>query len=423
MTNFAIRDALTLAVILAVAGIGWYPAAVPGVALTRVNAAAPEAAPTLQTSLTGPNISIGTVVASGLNHPVALAHPGDASRRLFVVEQAGRIRIIQNGALLPAPFLDIAGRVLSGGERGLLGLAFPPGYETKGHFYVDYTRQPDGATVIARYTASGNLADPNSEQPLLTIPQPFANHNGGQLAFGPNDGFLYIAMGDGGSAGDPNDNAQNLNSLLGKILRIDVESGTAPYAIPPSNPFASSATARGEIWDFGLRNPWRFSFDRANGDLYIGDVGQNAFEEIDFEASSSPGGLNFGWRCKEGLHDFNFTGNCPSSTLVDPIAEYGHDLGISVIGGFVYRGAQNPFLAGRYFYGDFGSGRIWGIAKANLTPTTWLSPTVELVSGLSLTSFGEDDQGELYLAEYAGTVRQLRSSSIASLPVILRPGS
>ncbi|HZW36419.1 MAG TPA: PQQ-dependent sugar dehydrogenase, partial [Candidatus Deferrimicrobiaceae bacterium] len=224
---------------------------------------------------------------SGLSSPLGVTHAGDNTGRLYIVEQAGRIRLIDNGTLMAAPFLDISARVLSGGEQGLLGLAFPPNFAATSHFYVDYTRTPDGSTVIARYLVTGNadVADPNSETVLLTIPQPFANHNGGQLAFGP-DGFLYIGMGDGGSGGDPDNNAQNPASLLGKMLRIDVESPPDPglaYAIPTNNPFLDNASFREEIWALGLRNPWRFSFDRLTGDLYIGDVGQNLFEEVDFQ--------------------------------------------------------------------------------------------------------------------------------------------
>ena len=234
-----------------------------------------------------PNISL-IKVSGGLVSPLHITHSGDKSGRLFVVEQGGRIRIIRADKLLATPFLDITDRVLSGVERGLLSAAFPPGFESSGSFYLNYTRQPDGATVIARYrvTTDPDIADHLSEEVLLVISQPFANHNGGQLAFGP-DGFLYIGMGDGGSAGDPFNNAQNHASLLGKLLRIDVESVVVPYGIPRTNPFVRSPGYRPEIWALGLRNPWRFSFDRQTGDLYIGDVGQNLFEEVDFQPASS----------------------------------------------------------------------------------------------------------------------------------------
>jgi glucose/arabinose dehydrogenase len=412
---------LALVGVLAMAGAGSQPAAASGIGFVSGQATARQEASAMGSAApTSVAITIDDVAAIGFDHPVSLAHAGDNSGRVFVVEQSGVIRIIQNGTTLPAPFLDISGRVLSGGEQGLLGLAFPPGYATKHYFYVDYTRRPDGTTVIARYTASGNLADPNSEEIILTVAQPFANHNGGQLAFSPVDGYLYIGMGDGGSAGDPANNAQRLDSLLGKLLRIDVESGSVPYAVPPSNPFVGSGTGLGEIWALGLRNPWRFSFDRANGDLYIGDVGQNLWEEIDFQEVSTPDGLNYGWRCKEATHLFDFTGNCPSLTLVDPIAEYGHDVGIAVIGGFVYRGSRYPALAGRYFYADFGSGRIWSIVKIGSNPVSWSAPTLQLTSGLNITSFGEDDQGEVYVAEYGGTIRRLRPGSTTRLPIIRR---
>src|SRR5262245_36732420 len=244
------------------------------------------------------------MVASGLSSPVFVTSPPGDCSRLFVVEQTGAIRIVKNGSLLATPFLDINTLVLFGGEQGLLGMAFHPSYAANGFFYVNYTRKPDGATVVARYSVSANpdVADRGSVLPLLVIAQPFDNHNGGMLAFGPNDGFLYIGMGDGGSGGDPFNNAQNPDVLLGKMLRIDVDHASPPlaYAIPPSNPFAGAAAGADEIWSVGLRNPWRFTFDRANGDMYIGDVGQNSVEEIDFEPAGSPGALNYGWRCMEG---------------------------------------------------------------------------------------------------------------------------
>jgi len=253
---------------------------------------------------------------------VQVTNARDGSGNLYVVEQGGRIRLVKKGTLQAASFLDVSGRVLSGGEQGLLGLVFPPGYATKRYFYVNYTRTPDGSTVIARYrvTVDPDVADPASEEILLVIPQPFANHNGGQIAFGP-DGFFYIGMGDGGSGGDPDNNAQNPASLLGKMLRIDVESGPFPYAIPPSNPFVQAAGFRGEIWALGLRNPWRFSFDRQTGDLYVGDVGQGSFEEVDFQPAGSPGGENYGWRIMEGAHCFGDPA-CSQVGLALPVAEY-----------------------------------------------------------------------------------------------------
>ncbi len=343
-----------------------------------------------------PNISL-IKECGGLIHPVHITHAGDGSGRLFVVEQEGRIRIIRAGAVIAAPLLDISGRVLFGGERGLLSVVFPPGYATSGRFYVNYTRKPDGATVIARYhvTADPDIADNLNEEPLLVIPQPFANHNGGQLAFGP-DGFLYIGMGDGGSSGDPLNNAQNHDSLLGKMLRIDVESGVFPYGVPATNPFVISSGYRPEIWALGLRNPWRFSFDRLTGDLYIGDVGQNLYEEVDFQPVSSAGGQNYGWNIMEASHCF-LTPSCSSAGLVLPVAEYDHQTGdCSITGGMVYRGQKYPALQGVYLYGDYCSGRIRGLMKEGGS----FQNAVLYDSPYAITTFGEDEGGSLYLADY-----------------------
>jgi glucose/arabinose dehydrogenase len=335
--------------------------------------------------------------------PLGIEHAGDNTGRLYIVEQAGRIRLIDNGSLLSAPFLDISTRVVSGGEQGLLGLAFPPGHAASGRFYVNYTRISDGATVIARYqrSADPNVADPNSEVVLLTVPQPFTNHNGGKLAFGP-DGFLYIGMGDGGSGGDPQNHAQNPASLLGKMLRIDVEAAPDPglaYAIPATNPFVQTTGFRGEIWALGLRNPWRFSFDRLAGDLYIGDVGQGAFEEVDFQAAGSAGGENYGWRIMEGTHCFD-PAICSQAGLVLPVAEYDHGQGCSVTGGSVYRGQAFPALQGFYLYADFCSGRFWGLKRDG---TAWQNSLL-LVEPHSISSFGEDEAGNLYAADLAAGV-------------------
>ncbi|HJX15931.1 MAG TPA: PQQ-dependent sugar dehydrogenase [Candidatus Deferrimicrobiaceae bacterium] len=349
------------------------------------------------------NLQVTLVEAgTGFALPVQVTHAGDGSGRVFVVEQAGTIRTLDNSAALP--FLDIRDRVLSGGEQGLLSVAFPPGFAATRRFYVNYTRIQDGATVVSRFLVNSDsrAADNGSETVLLTIAQPFSNHNGGQLAFGP-DGYLYIGMGDGGSGGDPFNNAQNPASLLGKILRIDVESGQAPYAVPASNPFLSDNTARGEIWATGLRNPWRFSFDRATGDLYIGDVGQGQFEEIDFQPSASPGGENYGWNVMEGAHCF-LGPSCDNTGLVLPVAEYDHGLGCSVSGGMVYRGAEFPSFQGTYVYGDFCTGRIWGLRKVGTTwENTLLADTTHQIS-----AFGEDEAGNLYVASYGtGTVYRI----------------
>lgn len=338
-------------------------------------------------------------VVSGLTQPLGITHAADGSGRLFIVEQAGRVRIFRNGALVPTPFLDITDRVTAGGEQGLLGLAFPPGFSGKGYFYVNYTRVPDGATVVSRFQLSvdPDVALPASEEVLLVVAQPFANHNGGHLAFGP-DGYLYIALGDGGSGGDPFGNGQNLAALLGKILRIDVESGVVPYAIPSGNPFSS------EIWAYGLRNPWRFSFDRVTGDLYIADVGQNLIEEVNFQPAASLGGANYGWNIMEGSSCFNSL-NCNQAGLTLPVAEYSHTEGnCSVTGGFVYRGAQYPALQGDYLYGDFCSGRIWGLRRVG---AAWENRLL-LDSTLSLSSFGEDEAGNLYAADILiGTIHKI----------------
>lgn len=371
-----------------------------------------------QTDAIFPRISLVTQ-ATGLAQPVQVTHAGDGSGILFVVEQGGRIRTIRNGSPDAAPFLDIASRVLAGGERGLLGLAFSPGYATNGRFYVNYTRNPDGATVVARYSATGNprLADPASEEVLLVIAQPFANHNGGQIAFGP-DGLLYIGMGDGGSGGDPQNNAQNPATLLGKMLRIDVESGAFPYAIPPSNPFAGTGGTRGEIWASGLRNPWRFSFDRLTGDLYIGDVGQASFEEVDFQPAGSGGGENYGWNVTEGNQCFGGSA-CDTARLVPPVAVYDHSQGCSVTGGTVYRGDAHPRMQGIYFYGDFCSGQIFGLAREGVT---WQSAPL-LDTTLSISSFGEDEAGNLYVADYAGGAvhRIVAENAAPTAPVLVSP--
>lgn len=334
------------------------------------------------------------------NLPVHITHADDGSGRLFVVEQAGRIWIIKDGALLSMPFLDISNRVVSGGEQGLLSVAFPPDYDSKGYFYVNYTSiSGDGDTVVARYNISGdpNVADPESEQVLLTTGQPFSNHNGGQLAFGP-DGYLYISMGDGGSSGDPLNNAQSPGTLLGKLLRIDVESdpGADPYLIPSDNPFIQNGEFRDEIWALGLRNPWRFSFDRQTGDVYIGDVGQSSYEEIDFQPASSTGGENYGWNIMEGAHCFN-SATCDQTGLVLPVAEYEHSQGdCSITGGLVYRGQDYAGLQGIYLYGDFCSGRIWGLRKNG---TDWQTALL-LDSPYTISTFGEDEAGNLYLVDY-----------------------
>ncbi len=342
------------------------------------------------------------VVASGLDQPIGLANAGDGSGRLFILEKRGVIVIFQNGALLPQPFLDISGQVNSrGSEQGLLGIAFHPQYKDNGFFYLNYINL-SGNTVIARYKVSSdpNRADPGSEKVLLTVRQPFPNHNGGEMAFGP-DGYLYIGLGDGGSEGDPLRTAQNLDTLLGKILRIDVDHGD-PYAIPPDNPFAKGG-GKPEIWAYGLRNPWRFSFDPITGDLYIGDVGQDRWEEIDYIQAGSPGGENFGWSYREGLHAYQ--GTPPAGVkFVDPVFEYSHDQGCAEIGGEVYRGAQMPAWDGVYLLGDYCSGNVWGLLKLADGGWEW---RLLFNTSFAITSFGLAENGDVYLTDFHGDLAVL----------------
>ncbi len=345
------------------------------------------------------------LVVSGLTFPLGLsAPPGDP--RLFVVEKDGTIRIVRDGALVAEPFLDVSAKISRGSEQGLLGLAFHPEFAANGRFFVNYT-DVDGRTRIAAYRASAepDRADPASEEILLTIEQPFSNHNGGGLAFGP-DGFLYIGMGDGGSGGDPLGNGQDRGDLLGSLLRIDV-SAASGYTIPPGNPFVGEQGARGELWDLGLRNPWRFSFDRATGDLYIADVGQSEREEIDVATSAGGGGrgLNYGWNTMEGSVCYG-GGTCDRTGLVVPVVEYAHDQGCSVTGGYVYRGAAVPAIAGHYFYADYCQGWVRSFRYQNgvaIEAREWSS----LEPGGPVASFGEDSSGELYILDAGGSVYRL----------------
>ena len=336
-------------------------------------------------------------LAEGLAQPTAIVPAPDGSNRFFVLERAGRIRIVDNDEILTEPFLDIHNPVRSvGAEQGLLGLAFDPQYATNGYFFIHYSGE-GGGTVLSRFRVSSDpdRADPASEQVYLTQEQPYPNHNGGQMAFGP-DGYLYLGLGDGGSAGDPENRAQNLSSLLGKILRLDV-SGDPPAQAAPRNPFASQAGARPEIWAYGLRNPWRFSFDRLTGDLFIGDVGQNAREEIDFLRADG-GGENYGWRRMEGSACYNPSSNCETGSLVPPILEYSHDGGeCSVTGGYRYRGGASPELEGLYFFGDYCTGAMWA-GREEGGAWTMLGP---LETGFSISTFGEDAAGELLVADYS----------------------
>ena len=355
---------------------------------------------------TSGGLQLVPVVTSGLSSPLYLTAP-DGDPRLFIVEQAGRIRIVRGGQLLTQPFLDITDRVASGGEEGLLGLAFHPNYAANGYFYVDYTHLNSAGdtlyTVVERYTVSAapDSADSASHKLILRIVQPYSNHNGGLVMFGP-DGMLYIGMGDGGSGGDPENRAQDPDSLLGKLLRIDVDHGD-PYAIPPDNPFATSGGAP-EIWALGLRNPWRFAFDRGAGLLYIADVGQNLWEEVNVTPAGQAG-LNYGWRITEGAHCFN-PNPCSTTGLVQPAVEYSHADGCSVTGGFVYRGSLAPPLVGQYFYSDYCGGWLRSFSYASGAVTGQTSWSLNVSLGLVL-SLGEDAAGELYVLAANGRVYRI----------------
>ena len=337
-------------------------------------------------------------VVSGFVSPVDIEFTDDGLGRMFVIEQAGRILIVEKGQILAPAFLDIRDRVgSSGNEQGLLGLAFHPDFKDNPFFYVNYT-DINGNTVIARFKANGNTADPGSEKDILHVEQPFPNHNGGEVVFGP-DGYLYLGLGDGGSANDPFGNGQNTNVLLGKILRIDVDHGET-YMIPSDNPFVNGG-GMPEIWAYGLRNPWRFSFDKKTGDLYIADVGQDTWEEVDVSIGNPPG-LNYGWNYREATHPF--VGNPPASLkLTYPVSEYNHAEGrCSVTGGYVYRGAM-PEWQGIYLYGDFCSGTIWGLIHSQ---ALWV-PQALFQTQANITSFGQDPAGEIYFADRKGTINIL----------------
>jgi glucose/arabinose dehydrogenase len=367
-------------------------------------ATSPAPFPESPSTLPDPNDYEWHAMVDGLTAPIGFEDALDGSGRLFVIEQAGVIRIIQDGNILPVPFLDIRNRVgSSGSEQGLLGLAFHPDYIENGYFFVNYTDR-NGDTVIARYRVSADpsIADPASEVRLLQVSQPYRNHNGGDMAFGP-DGYLYISLGDGGSGGDPQNHGQSPETLLGSLLRIEVGEAES-FSIPPDNPFVQGG-GRPEIWAYGLRNPWRISFDRSTGDLYIADVGQNAWEEVNFQPAGSPGGENYGWNIMEASHCYQSTA-CDQSGLTLPVVEYAlHVEGdCAVTGGYVYRGSSLPEWQGIYIYGDYCSGRVWGLFQ---NPSgTWENGLL-FETGARITSFGQDEAGEVYMVNHRGEVYQL----------------
>ena len=370
---------------------------------------------------------------TGFTKPVDIANTGVTDdERLFIVEKDGTIRIIDSmGNVLPTPFLSIGARVHSTeSERGLLGLAFHPDYEANGKFYVNYTNN-DGNTLISQFnvTMDENIADPNSEVVIFAVQQPYNNHNAGDLAFGP-DNYLYIPLGDGGSGGDPQDHAQTMSDPLGKLLRIDVDAGPGgspecsqlvpgAYTIPASNPYVGVAGTCDEIWAAGLRNPWRISFDRMTGDLYIGDVGQSQWEEVNFQPASSGGGENYGWRCYEGNHEYNTSGCNGLGTYDFPIFEYDHGVGQSITGGFVYRGIDYPEISGAYFLADFSAGKLWSLSQ---TGSGWHEKFQGTYPGAGFSSFGENISGEIFVAEYnSGTIYYLYSlPTRAYIPISLK---
>lgn len=369
-------------------------------------------------------IKVATVPAKALY----LTQPKGDNSRLFILNQKGQIHIVKNGKTLDKPFLDISDRVhgslVPGSEEGLLGLAFHPNYFSNGFFYVNYVNKND-TSIVSRFTVSNNpeSADKQTEKIILKLAQPFGNHNGGHLQFGPKDGMLYIGFGDGGKWGDPYNNAQNLNTLLGAILRIDIDSGD-PYRIPPDNPFVNQKDIRPEIFCYGLRNPWRYSFDRETNDLLIGDVGQNLWEEVNWNTWEEAKGANFGWRIMEADHCYNPAELCDTTGLVKPVHEYPNNAnymkiligmdeaeatGCSVTGGYIYRGAILPELKGTYIFGDYCTGRIWSFKKSDNKPVRFRNLRIALKKTsedlpLFISSFGEDNLGELYVVDYLGAI-------------------
>jgi glucose/arabinose dehydrogenase len=355
-----------------------------------------------------------TPVVSGLASPVQVVNAGDGSGRLFVVEQGGVVRVVKNGVLLPTPFINIADLLSTGGERGLLGIAFHPNYKTNGRFFLYFTRRNDGYIAISEYHRSSSNPDVATRvgaKRIITISHPYTNHNGGRMAFG-RDGYLYIGTGDGGSAGDPGNRAQSLSVLLGKMLRIDVNGtvGSRNYRIPSSNPYVGRPGLN-EIWSRGLRNPWGWSFDKVTGDLWIGDVGQNKYEEIDRsivsgKSTSGGKGVNYGWRIMEGRHCYRPATGCNTTGLKFPVVEYSHSQGCAVTGGYAYRGSAVLALYGRYVFGDYCSGTIWTISRKAVAPAT---KSLLLSTSLNISSFGQDEHGELYVLDLGGTLYKIEA--------------
>ncbi len=376
-------------------GNRWFPVlGVLALACGKSAVAPVSGAPTLQ------------VVSGALASPVYLTAPPGDTNRLFVVEQGGAIRVIRHDTLLATPFLDVSGHITSGGERGLLSMAFHPLYAANGRFYVYFTN-PSGDIRIVRYlvSADSNVADSTSGDTVIAVPHPVNdNHNGGQLQFGP-DGKLYAGLGDGGGGGDPDGNGQDKHALLGKLLRLDVD-GTSGYTIPATNPFVRDTSAAPEIWAWGLRNPWRYSFDRQTGDLYVGDVGQGQWEEVDVAVAGSSGGVNYGWNVMEGKHCYNAS-TCNMTGLTLPVLEYSHASGCAIVGGYVYRGSAVPALAGRYLYSDNCTSFVksFRYAVGLATQLTDYSGDVGALSGVS--SFGQDARGELYVCTLGGAVYRI----------------
>ena len=382
-------------------------AATPATAAVETSTPAP--APDSQQRPAWPDIVLIKTM-SGLKNPVDLAHARDGSGRVYVVEQRGLVQAFNNGFQGQTPFMDIRDQVNCCGEMGLLGIAFPSDFSSSRTLYVNYTTTVPGRlhTRVSRFRLLPDVhqVDPDTEEILLQFHQPWRNHNGGQIAFGPDD-YLWIGTGDGGSAADPQDNGQKGQTLLGKLLRIDVSPASdSPYSIPEDNPFVGNDQFLDEIWAYGLRNPWRFSFDRETGDLYIADVGQNAWEEVNFQPADSPGGENYGWRIMEGFHCFNPSTGCPTAGLIMPVVEYDRVSGMSITGGYVYRGQDQPSLQGIYFFADYVTGNIWGLRRVN---GVWESKLL-LDSPYNVSSFGEDEAGNLYLLHYSGTIFQIQAA-------------